>query len=699
MVFADRLNTAACNNSEHFGLRVVQPGTTLTLGPQVTVRGVQGFVGYSAGVGGSTTDIDVVLQGRVQSNGAILLQGQRWRNEGGVLDASGGAVYVNGAQLDNQNGFLRVLGGNLIRFSNAGIVGGVVSSTTSSRLTFINSGLLDGVTLDQLNLSVSEGATDGVVTVHNGLTLTGTANLGENGQCTEARLDFEGSQSFGGAATVVFADRLNTAACNNSEHFGLRVVQSGTTLTLGPQVTVRGVQGFVGYSAGVGGAQDVAVVNQGLIAAQSALVLRAAIIDNQGRLEQTGGMLTIQGALTNNGRIRPGVNPGILALTGAYTQTLTGVVVADIQGTTAGTQYGRLDVSGNAVLDGLLEIVRTPTFTPTLGSSFRVVEYGAHVGEFGLINGLAIDGSRQFTPTYGTTGVTLQVVAPGAGQAQTLAGDDGFQVQVDCQGALQLLPADGEAGGPFMHLLSIDGQPFPCQPAATVAASERTLRFGPAEIDGLQVTRSVYMPSQGGFVRYLTTIVNGTDAPRTVTVQVQGALGTGETTRVFVTPEQTNQVYAVTGADPAAGSPAPLLAHVFAGLPAVTSAGVTVPAATFADGSGDFAYAWGQLNVAPGATVTLLHFVAPHPAADVAGAAAHAELLARLEVPAALAELTAEEQQALVNFTLPDPTAEPPAETPSVWSLYLPVVVHETTVQISTAEGTANTTFLPIIEK
>ena len=78
----------------------------------MTVRGVQGFVGYSGAVAGSTADVGVRLQGRVQSNGAILLQGQRWWNEGGVLDASGGALYVNGAQVDNQNNFLRVLGGN-----------------------------------------------------------------------------------------------------------------------------------------------------------------------------------------------------------------------------------------------------------------------------------------------------------------------------------------------------------------------------------------------------------------------------------------------------------------------------------------------------------------------------------------------------------------------------------------------------------
>lgn len=77
-----------------------------------------------------------------------------------------------------------------------------------------------------------------------------------------------------------------------------------------------------------------------------------------GTFQMSGGTLsgngTIQANVFNSGTTAPGVGntPGILSITGSFTQTSAGVLNIQIGGTTAGTQYDQLAVTGPAVIGG-----------------------------------------------------------------------------------------------------------------------------------------------------------------------------------------------------------------------------------------------------------------------------------------------------------------------------------------------------------
>src|SRR4029077_6572250 len=114
-------------------------------------------------------------------------------------------------------GTVQLVGGTI----NGGTVSGTLTATTSG-------GTLNGVTL---NTNLDLTAASSVVTVTNGLTLNGTATLGNF-----ARLDFSGTQSL----TTTSTTTPGTVVFNNFNCNSVRETVGGATLTLGPSIVVRG---------------------------------------------------------------------------------------------------------------------------------------------------------------------------------------------------------------------------------------------------------------------------------------------------------------------------------------------------------------------------------------------------------------------------------------------------------------------------
>ena len=107
------------------------------------------------------------------------------------------------------------------------------------------------------------------VTVLNGLTLDGFVQVGA-GSNYYGYLDFVGTQSLSGTGSIFFDDsKVNT----------VRVRDSGTTLTIGPGITIHGVNGSVGYNPLLSGSHnDVAVIDHGTVSpdfAGGTIILRA----------------------------------------------------------------------------------------------------------------------------------------------------------------------------------------------------------------------------------------------------------------------------------------------------------------------------------------------------------------------------------------------------------------------------------------
>jgi hypothetical protein len=143
---------------------------------------------------------------------------------------------------------------------------------------------------------------------------------------------------------------------------------------------------------------------------------------NKGTIDIQGGTLTgtgtINAHLINNGRIKPGQSPGILGISGNYTQTELGKLDIEIGGPTVGTQYDQLQIGGAASLDGLLTVVHLNNFVPQLGSSFQVMTYASRSGSFSLSG--TDYGELLLAPSYNATNLTL------APHPRTIGIDDAF---------------------------------------------------------------------------------------------------------------------------------------------------------------------------------------------------------------------------------------------------------------------------------
>jgi len=88
-----------------------------------------------------------------------------------------------------------------------------------------------------------------------------------------------------------------------------------------------------------------------------------------------------------------------------YTQLATGVMDAQIGGTTAGTQYSQLSVTGDVTLGGTLNVVLTNKFKPVSGDQFTIINAPSGVtGTFATVNL-----PPKFQVVYNPTNVELEV--------------------------------------------------------------------------------------------------------------------------------------------------------------------------------------------------------------------------------------------------------------------------------------------------
>ncbi len=172
--------------------------------------------------------------------------------------------------------------------------GGVLKQATIEPLSPANLTLSSG-TLDQVTIQgdLVIGKNSGV-RVLNGLTLNGTATLGDaDGYGV---LDFDNTQTLSGTGTI----RFGSANANNT----LLVNNDGVTLTIGPNITITGQSGTIGYNNDFGGSSNVAVINQGRMVWTNATNIRwtTPLQNTIGRIEVDGnGNFDVGGRLIGGG--------------------------------------------------------------------------------------------------------------------------------------------------------------------------------------------------------------------------------------------------------------------------------------------------------------------------------------------------------------------------------------------------------------
>jgi hypothetical protein len=109
----------------------------------------------------------------------------------------------------------------------------------------------------------------------------------------------------------------------------------------------------------------------------------------------------------NHGAVAPGLSAGTRSFTGAYTQASDGDFQIEIGGTTAGTQYDRLAVSGAASLAGQLHVSLISGFVPGAIDTFTILTSASRTGTFSNAVTSVATGTGVFDVTYTPTSVVL----------------------------------------------------------------------------------------------------------------------------------------------------------------------------------------------------------------------------------------------------------------------------------------------------
>jgi hypothetical protein len=234
---------------------------------------------------------------------------------------------------------------------------------------------------------------------------------GSNGSTAKTRLVNQGEMVFQGAKnTYIYQDSGNPdAELENSGKLikrdsgnavvSTRVANSGQLIVDGGVLNVSGKltnhgdihvqQGQLSYT---GGAWNAPLQNDGKIVIDSGARLSLgsnASLVNNARLMGSGSLELLNANLENHGVIAPGASAGILNVTGSYVQGADGRLEIELGGLLPGVDFDRLQVSGNATLNGVLDVTHLAGYAPKIGDSFIVL---ASSRLYGAFSSLALHG-------------------------------------------------------------------------------------------------------------------------------------------------------------------------------------------------------------------------------------------------------------------------------------------------------------------
>ncbi|TMK62493.1 MAG: hypothetical protein E6G53_13470 [Actinobacteria bacterium] len=210
----------------------------------------------------------------------------------------------------------------------------------------------------------------------------------------------------------------------------------------------------------------------------TAFVAQDAVLRPGDRAELTGGALTgsgtVDGSLVNGGLVDARLAPGILTVTGDYSQTPAGTLAVQVADPAIHT---RLDVGGRAHLAGTLDIQTVAGYEPTPAAELELVRHSGGDGEFDLVRGLEpVPGQSYSPPDYAPDAVWLR---PGTVPEASIG--DAAVAEGDTDGAVATF--------------RVSVSPIPT----------RTVRIGWRTADGTASSRTDYEASSG-----TVTIPHGT---------------------------------------------------------------------------------------------------------------------------------------------------------------------------------------------
>jgi T5SS/PEP-CTERM-associated repeat protein len=354
---------------------------------------------YVGDVSGSTGEINVTTGGQISS-------GQFDNNmlstvHVGTLAGSLGTVTVNGA-------------GSKWNYSGGLLVGELGNGT----LTINNGGQVDSTNLLMIGAYGS---------IANGSGSTGVANVAGAG----SKWIDTGNLYVGNAGIGTLNVSAGGQVSNSTGYIGNQSDSTGMASVDGADsMWTNNGNLFVGNT----GTGTLYVTNFGTVAVGGQLVV--------GALGEVHGDGYIDGNLSNGGLVSPGNSPGALHVAGNYAQSNTGKLQIELAGTTPGSQYDQLLISGSATLDGTLQAALLGGFAPHEGDSFNVLDFASRTGLFSSVDLPTLTGSLKWDTSQLYANGVLSVVLPGDYNGNGVLDAADYVVWRGAEGTTNTLPND-----------------------------------------------------------------------------------------------------------------------------------------------------------------------------------------------------------------------------------------------------------------
>ncbi len=121
------------------------------------------------------------------------------------------------------------------------------------------------------------------------------------------------------------------------------------------------------------------------------------------------GSGTLSSNLVNGGTVSPGSSPGIITVDGDYTQATGGILEMELAGTNPASDFDQLLVSGDAILDGTLNVTLIDGFTPNYGDTFELISANTLSGTFDPLSLPDLPALLEWDVVFTANSITISV--------------------------------------------------------------------------------------------------------------------------------------------------------------------------------------------------------------------------------------------------------------------------------------------------
>lgn len=396
----------ANGNNAIFGGGTAGAAGTVTLGGDVTTANMtfntpNGGGAYTLDLAGHTLTLGGIItstsvDGTVLSNGTISLDGNRniLLSKTLTIDAkiSGGYNLSTTSNLGNLylNNTDNDFTGTLSKSNSGWLILQNISDSGVASSAGAGSGISIATNTSGIRFEGAAGSTNRTITLGG----SGSSKTIENNGT--GALVLAGSISSSMSASLILTLSGNYSGANEIQGV---LANRNATVTLG--VTKAGsttwiLSGNNTYTGATTISDGTLIVNGSLAAGSALTVASGATL---------GGTGTINGDATVNGNLRPGNSPGVLSFGSSLTLTSTSEVTMELNGTTRGSQYDGIDVTGALTYSGALIIDVGSAF---LGSteSFSLFTFASQSGGFDSVSLAGAYGTGSFVNASGLWSLT-----------------------------------------------------------------------------------------------------------------------------------------------------------------------------------------------------------------------------------------------------------------------------------------------------